>query len=69
MATTETPQTARTNDQMAELERDNIEGPNGTGFLLGEGSVSVHFAPGKWLEIPRGDMDAFVRWYMTGEAP
>ena len=65
------PSEAHTHEAIVALDRDNIETPNGFGFMVSENHVAV-FLPepeSTWIEIPRSDFDAMARWYLTGEAP
>lgn len=62
------PIDAKTEQDIVALGRDNIETQCGLGWMLNPGYVSLHFGAGKWLKIPRTDLDQFVRWY-TGESP
>ena len=67
------PIDAKTDADICLLERDNFP-DNNTGFsiLMGTKHISLHFPPdfvageGRWLEFPRDEFDAIVKWY-TGQ--
>lgn len=61
------PIEAQTIEDICQLERDNYPDNNKAwSILMGVKHISLHSPSGEsgWLEIPRDQFDAIVRWYV-----
>jgi hypothetical protein len=56
------PRECKNEKQLCQLRRDNFE-VNKLSILVSDKHVNIHYADGKWLEIPKRTFDPIVDFY------